>query len=138
MGCGGHLHQAETKIWEFLVSKGDAEHRSVEFHQRDKMADISLGYETEWHSMSVQLVSENLNFLSSFIDEHAEPQTPGPLEERNRDNKVFHGGRVQQPAPKSCKCLTEKTKRSRRVLTAARLCLYTAFTARLRGKSHKI
>lgn len=67
MGCGGHLHQAETKIWEFLVSKGDAEHRSVEFHQRDKMADISLGYETEWHSMSVQLVSENLNFLSSLL-----------------------------------------------------------------------
>lgn len=75
MGCGGHLHQAETKIWEFLVSKGDAEHRSVAFHQRDEMADISLGYETEWHSMSVQLVSENLNFLSSFIDEHAEPQS---------------------------------------------------------------
>lgn len=67
MGCGGHLHQAETKIWEFLVSKGDAEHRSVEFHQRDKMADISLGYETEWHSMSVQLVSENLNFLLSLL-----------------------------------------------------------------------
>lgn len=116
-----------------LVSKGDAEHRSVEFHQRDKMADISLGYET-----SVQLVSENLNFLSSFIDEHAEPQTPAPLEERNRGNKVFHGRRVQQPARKSCKCLTEKTKRSRCVLTAACWCLYSAFTARLRGKSHKI
>lgn len=39
--CGGrHLRLAstpsQTKIWEFFTSKGDAEHRSVEFHQRGK------------------------------------------------------------------------------------------------------
>lgn len=70
--CGGrHLRLAstpsQTKIWEFFASKGNAEHRCIEFHQRGKTAGISLGYEIERNSMVLQLISENIHFLSGLL-----------------------------------------------------------------------
>lgn len=134
MGCGGHLHQGKARTPELVVSKGDAEHRSARSHQGDKMADVNLGYETEWHSMSVQLVSEDLNFLPSLLTTTLSCK----LLLCRRNNKVFHRRCAQRPARKLRKCQTGKTRRSRRVFNGCPLVPVLGFYREgLGGKSHK-
>lgn len=122
MRCGGqHLRLApEEDVDVFFASKGNAEHRTVQFHHRDKMADINLGYEVEWNSMILQVVSESLLFLSSLLT-----KTLGPAPLNECDMEVFHRRCVQQQAGKARKCLMGKSKRN------------SAFVARLHVKSRK-
>lgn len=139
--CGGrHLKLAstpsQTKIWEIFASKGDAEHRSIKFHHWGKMVDINLGYEIEWNSMISQLISENPHFLLYLLTKTLSCKIPAPLNECNISNKAFHR-RCGSTAGKSSQCLTEKSARSRCVLTTACWCLNSTFTARLHVKPHK-